>query len=67
MNRRPYAESPRSGFIIRGGGGGGLWGLWGFDFAAILPTEGCFILPLVPKKTEGVLELRSHDQIVFGN
>lgn len=66
MNRRPYAESPRSGFIIQGGGGA-LWGLWGFDFAAILLTDGCFILPLVPKKTEGVLERRSHDQIVFVN
>lgn len=65
MNRRPYAESPRSGFIIQGGVWGGLGGLWGFDFAAILLTDGCFILPLVPKKTEGVLERRSHDQIVF--
>lgn len=60
-------QSPRALALLFAEVGGGLWGLWGFDFAAILPTEGCFILPLVPKKTEGVLERRSHDQIVFGN
>lgn len=64
MNRRPYAESWRSGFIM-----GGRWSsggmLGGFSLAAKLLTDVSFIFMLVPKKTEGVLDGRSHDQIVF--
>lgn len=52
MNRRPYAESLRSGFIIQGGGvqlGGG-----GVDFAAKLLTDGCFSVPPYTKKRQKV-------------
>lgn len=61
-------QSPRAlALLFREVWGSFGGGLWGFDFAAILLTDGCFILPLVPEKTEGVLERRSHDQIVFVN
>lgn len=40
-------------------------GVGGFSLAAKLLTDVSFIFMLVPKKTEGVLDGRSHDQIVF--
>lgn len=59
MNRRPYAESLRSVFIIQGGGVEflGREGRGGVDFAAKMLTYGCFIVSPYTTKDRGCVGL----------